>query len=75
MAGGRIRLRHPFHFEQDLAGPDHRHPVVRRSLALSHTGFGRLLGDRLSGNRRIRILPPRLMKRVMATRPLRSGDR
>src|SRR6266853_1795405 len=43
----RVLLRDPFHLEQDLARPHHRHPMIRRSLALAHTGFSRLLCDRL----------------------------
>src|SRR5450759_2962386 len=38
-----------FHLEQDLAGTDDGDPVVGSALALAHTGFGRLLGDRLVG--------------------------
>src|SRR4029450_7998441 len=33
--------------EQDAAGPDHSHPVLRVALARAHAGLGRLLGDRL----------------------------
>src|SRR5579883_1023873 len=29
--------------------PDHRDPLLRRALALTHTGFGGLLGNRLIG--------------------------
>src|SRR5262249_5232090 len=37
----------PFHFEEDLARTNDRDPVVRSALALTHTGFSRLLRDRL----------------------------
>src|SRR5581483_643608 len=40
---------HAFHFEQDLARANYCDPVIRRSLAFSHTGFSRLLRDRLVG--------------------------
>src|SRR5512143_1212696 len=38
-----------FHLEQDLARTDDGDPVIGSSLALAHTGFGWLLGDRLVG--------------------------
>ena len=41
--------------EMDLAGTNHRDPVIRRSFALSDTSFSRLLVTGLSGNRRIQI--------------------
>src|SRR5579884_371982 len=41
--------RHTFHFKQDLAGTNYRDPMVGRAFAFSHTGFGRLLRDRLVG--------------------------
>src|SRR5262249_3881717 len=41
--------RHAFHFEQNLARPDHRHPLLWRALTLTHTGLGGLLRDRLIG--------------------------
>src|ERR1700722_3060438 len=44
---GRHLRRNPFHLEEHLARTHNRHPVIRSSLALAHTGFGRLLGDRL----------------------------
>src|SRR5208282_984077 len=46
---GRLLQRDPFHLKQDLARTHHRDPVVGRSLAFAHTGFGRLLGHRLIG--------------------------
>src|SRR6185369_11721858 len=42
-----ILLRDPFHLEQDLARPHHRDPMIGRTLSLTHTGFSRLLGNRL----------------------------
>src|SRR5215469_3688271 len=39
--------RHALHLEEDLARANHRDPVIRRTLALTHTGFGRLLRGRL----------------------------
>src|ERR1039458_8340327 len=44
---GRHIRRHAFHLEQNLARPHHRHPLLRRAFALSHTGLGGLLGDGL----------------------------
>src|ERR1700690_30624 len=44
---GSVLRRDAFHFEQDLAGTNHGNPVIRGSLAFSHTGFSRLLGDGL----------------------------
>ncbi len=49
MACSRSGRGHAFHFKQNLARADHRHPLLRSALAFSHTGFGRLLGDRLVG--------------------------
>src|SRR5581483_9305157 len=43
----RFLLAHPFHLEQDLAGPDDGDPLLRRALALAHARFLRLLRDRL----------------------------
>src|SRR5690606_6240889 len=39
--------RHTFELEHDAARLHDRHPRVRRSLALTHADFRRLLGDRL----------------------------
>src|SRR5580704_1219719 len=39
--------RNAFHFKKNLARPDHAHPLFRRALAFTHTGFSRFLGDRL----------------------------
>ena len=36
-----------FHLEQDAAGTDDADPVIGSALTFTHTGFGRLLGDRL----------------------------
>src|SRR5437899_37300 len=36
-----------FHLEQDPAGANDADPVIGSALALTHTGFGRLLRDRL----------------------------
>src|SRR5688572_25032980 len=44
-----IGLAHAFHLEQDPAGTDHAHPFLGRALALAHSGFERLLRDRLVG--------------------------
>src|SRR3954469_19991472 len=41
------RAIHAFHFEEDLARANYRHPLLRRALAFTHTGFSRLLRDRL----------------------------
>src|SRR5512146_3247862 len=41
----RVCPAYPFHLKQHLAGTNHSHPMVRRSLTLAHTGFSRLLGD------------------------------
>src|SRR6185437_13917628 len=38
---------HAFHFEQDFARPDDRHPFFGSALSLTHTGFSGLLRDRL----------------------------
>src|SRR5579859_1101741 len=38
---------HAFHFKQYLAGANHCYPLFRRTFTLTHTGFSRLLGDRL----------------------------
>jgi len=43
---GELRA-HAFHLEQDPARANDADPVVRRALTFTHTGFGRLLGDRL----------------------------
>src|SRR5690606_27650839 len=52
--GGRQRhrrlrdvTRHTFELEHDAARLHDRHPRIRRSLALTHADFRRLLGDRL----------------------------
>ena len=45
----RLGLGHAFHLEQDAAGADDDHPALGRALALAHSGFERLLGDRLVG--------------------------
>src|SRR5579883_2258116 len=37
--------RNAFHLKQDLAGANNCHPVIERSLAGTHSDFGRLLGD------------------------------
>src|SRR5271157_905030 len=42
-----VGRRYSFHLKQDLARPYDRDPVVRRAFAFAHTGFSRLLGDRL----------------------------
>src|SRR4051794_17432779 len=39
--------RHAFHLEENLAGTDHTNPFFRRTLTFTHSGFSRLLGDRL----------------------------
>src|SRR5262249_52564506 len=46
---GRIGMTDTFHLEEDLARTNHSNPVIGRSLALAHTSFSRLLGDRLVG--------------------------
>src|SRR5437868_4259856 len=43
----RVRHTHAFHLEQDLPRTHHRHPMIRSTLALAHTGFSRLLRNRL----------------------------
>src|SRR5246127_5390493 len=45
----RILMRHAFHFKQDLPWFHNRDPVIGCALALTHTSFSRLLGDRLVG--------------------------
>src|SRR3954471_10938323 len=47
----RVRFRYTFHLEQNLAGTDNSYPMIWCALALAHTGFGRLLGDRLVGEK------------------------
>src|SRR5579862_9568882 len=42
-------FRNAFHLKQDLAGPNYRHPLLRRAFALTHTSFSRFLGNRLVG--------------------------
>src|SRR5580698_4002348 len=39
--------RNTFHLEQDLARANDGNPVIGSALTLTHTGFGRLLGDGL----------------------------
>src|SRR5665213_1804701 len=39
--------RNAFHLEQNLARTDDGDPMIGCALAFTHTGFGRLLGDRL----------------------------
>src|SRR5580692_12298222 len=39
--------RHALHLEEDLARANYRDPVVGSTFAFTHTGFGRLLRDRL----------------------------
>src|SRR5207253_8886169 len=43
----RNRLGDAFHFVDAPAGFNHSHPILGRSLAFTHSGFGRLLRDRL----------------------------
>src|SRR5579862_3017111 len=43
--------RYALHLKEHLAGTDNRDPVIGSALALAHTGFGRLLGDRLVGEK------------------------
>src|SRR5258708_6218476 len=38
-----------FHLEQDAAGTNDADPVIGSAFTFTHTGFGRLLGDRLVG--------------------------
>src|SRR5439155_20231415 len=45
----RERLGHAGQLEHDPAGLHHRHPALRVALPRTHTGLGRLLGDRLVG--------------------------
>src|ERR1700757_2056761 len=45
----RVLVRYAFHLEQDLSWFHDRDPVVRRALALAHSGFGGLLRHRLVG--------------------------
>src|ERR1700674_970379 len=61
--GGSSRqdpVRNAFHFEQDLAGTNHRDPVIRRSFAFSHTSFRWFLGDGLVRKQSDPDLPPTL---------------
>src|SRR5205807_9341701 len=39
--------RHALHLVEDARGLDHTYPLFRSSLALTHTGLERLLGDGL----------------------------
>src|SRR4029077_12012608 len=48
------------HLKQNLPRTNHCHPVIRCALALAHTGFGRLLGDRLIGKKSDPDLAPAL---------------
>src|SRR3954470_17533337 len=41
------RAIYAFHLEEDLSGADHRDPLLRSALAFTHTGFSRLLRNRL----------------------------
>src|SRR5437764_15407114 len=41
----RILQSHAFHLKQNLPRLHHRDPMIRRTLAFTHTGFGWLLGD------------------------------
>src|SRR5579871_1182707 len=43
----RVRTAYAFHLKQDLARANHGNPMIRSAFAFAHTGFGRLLGDRL----------------------------
>src|SRR5438874_1733323 len=45
----RVRRVDTLHLEQHAPGLHHRHPDLRRTLALAHTGLGWLLGERLVG--------------------------
>src|SRR3989441_13071658 len=45
----RVRRVDALHLEQHAPGLHHRHPDLRRALALAHAGLGRLLGERLVG--------------------------
>src|SRR5262249_42755564 len=45
----RVGLADAFHLEHDSARSDDAHPLLRRALALAHSGFLRLLGNRLVG--------------------------
>src|SRR5262249_5598503 len=47
LAGGF--LVYAFHLEKHPARLYYRHPTLRRALSLTHSGFGRLLSDRLIG--------------------------
>src|SRR5580700_8899292 len=45
----RVLMRHAFHFKKDLPWFYNGDPVIGCALALTHTGFSGLLGDRLVG--------------------------
>src|SRR3989454_1154163 len=45
----RVRRVDALHLEQHASGLHHRHPDLRRALALAHTGLGWFLGERLVG--------------------------
>src|ERR1700733_3011030 len=46
---GCIGQRHAFHLKQNLSRTYHCDPMIGSAFALTHTGFGRLLGDWLVG--------------------------
>ena len=52
--GVRRRPVHAFHLEQDLSGPDHRHPLLQASLPLPMRVSAGFLVIGLSGNSRSR---------------------
>src|SRR5882672_8831119 len=52
-----IDARDAFHLEQDAARLDHGDPVIRSALSLTHTGFSRLLRNRLVREHPVPHLP------------------
>ena len=49
IASCAVAMIDAFHLEEDASRFDHRNPTFRRPFAFPHTGFSRLLGDRLIG--------------------------
>src|ERR1700731_425218 len=45
----RVGLAHAFHLEQNLSRTHNCDPMIRRTFALAHTSFSRLLRHRLVG--------------------------
>jgi len=45
----RSFFRNPFHLVENATWPDDRYPILGRAFSLSHSGFGRFLGNGFIG--------------------------